>query len=201
MERLEQELNSGCLVGDTSPVMAQTPAGSSQLVKSDGSDLVFVTGLGDGANATVTLHAIALTGTTLKEYSFANTGGSGATLNAASTWTFSPTPTPVSGTVLLTNVTAQSGTPLFQYYGYANANNPTTNSLVGAVPMTTPLNATWPAIANENNAAPSVAQIDIAWNVGPASGSTDAYRTIAMNDSVVFRLTPADPNTPNYPCD
>jgi hypothetical protein len=46
-----------------------------------------------------------------------------------------------------------------------------------------------------------VAQVDIAWDVGPGSNSSDPYRRIAMNDSVVFRLTPADPNTPNYPCD
>ena len=201
MERLLQELNSGCVVGDTSPVQASTPAGFSPAFQSYGTHIVFVTGLGDGATANLVLHAIVLSGTTLKEYSFTNTGGAAPTLQAASGWTFNSTPSPANGTVLLTNVTTQPATPLFQYFSYSNGANPTKNSLVAAPALATPLNATWPAIAGENNAAPSVAQVDIAWDVGPGSNSSDPYRRIAMNDSVVFRLTPADPNTPNYPCD
>jgi Tfp pilus assembly protein PilW len=201
MERLLQELNSGCVVGDTSPVQASTPAGFTPAIQSDASDIVFVTGLEDGATANLTLHAIVLSGGTLKEYSFANTGGTAPTLQAASGWTFSSTPSPASGTVLLTNVATQPGTPLFQYYSYSNPLNPTSNSLVGALPLATPLNPTWPAVTGENNAALSVAQVDIAWDVGPGSISSDPYRRIAMDDSVVFRLTPANPNTPNYPCD
>ena len=115
MERVLQELNSGCVVGDVSPVQASTPAGYTPAIQSDSSHIVFVTGLGDGATANLTLHAIVLTGTTLKEYTFANTGGTAPTLQAASGWTFNSTPSPANGTVLLTNVTTQGSTPLFQY--------------------------------------------------------------------------------------
>jgi prepilin-type N-terminal cleavage/methylation domain-containing protein len=192
MEQLLQELNSGCLANDISPVQAVTGAGITPAAQSDATHLVFVTGLGQSSTATPTEHVIAIQNGALIDTSYAGTGGSPPALNIPPTWTFSATPT--RRTTLLENVAQVNGTtPLFQYYSYANAANPNTNSLLNAVPLS-PMPLT-------TSAAPTVAQINIAWQAGPSDGRTDASRVTVMNDSVVFRLTPASPTSTNYPCD
>ncbi|HEY5430858.1 MAG TPA: prepilin-type N-terminal cleavage/methylation domain-containing protein [Solirubrobacteraceae bacterium] len=192
MEQLLQELNSGCLVNDVSPVQATTAAGITPAVNTDGNDLVFVTGLGDSATATPTEHVIAIQNGALIDTAYPNTGGSPPALNTPATWTFSATPK--LRRILLERVTQINGsTPLFQYLSFANASNPTANSLVNAAPLSPlPLTAV---------AAPSVAEVDIAWQAGPSDGLTDPTRALAIRDSAVFRLTPASPTGTNYPCD
>jgi len=198
MERLVQELNSGCLASDVSPVQPSSAAVAvSPVVNSDGSHIVFVSGVGDGATATPTEHVVSYNSQTdtLTDTSYRGTGGSPASLTAASTWTFSATP---AATWQLANVLPVGTTPLFQYFTFGQA----TYSLVGAAPIASlPLNATWPAPATETNAAYSVAQVNISWQVGPSSGSTETSRRTTMQDSVVFRVTPPSSSSANYPCD
>jgi hypothetical protein len=194
MEELVQELNSGCLVAGVSPVQAASAAGITPAVNTDARDLVFVTALGSGATATPVEHVVSLNNGTLTDASYASTGGSGPTAYSPSTWTFSATP---STSRALGNV--QSVT--FKYYSYSNPLNSVQNSLSGTpVALQTPLNATWPPTAGIYNAAGSVAQVDIAWQVGPSDGSTDPLRLVTMNDSVVFRLTPPTSTGSNFPC-
>jgi prepilin-type N-terminal cleavage/methylation domain-containing protein len=191
MEELLQELDSGCLANDVSPVQATTAAGISPAVTTDGTHLVFVSGLGDSSVGTPTEHVVSIQNGGLLDVSYANTGGSPPALGTPATWTFSATPARRS---LLLDHVAQINvsTPLFQFYSYSNASNATANSLVGAVPVAVPLGAT---------TAPAVAQVDISWLVAPSDGLTDVSRVTAMRDSQTFRLTPADPVDLNYPCD
>lgn len=194
MEQLVQELNSGCLLPDVSPVQAASASGISPAVSSDGSDLVFVSGLGDGQTATPVEHVVTFKSGTITDTSYANTGGSGATTTAASTWTFSSTP---STARQLTNVFSAG----FTYYSYSNPSNNPTNSLSGPAALSTPLSSVWPATSGETNGAPAVARVDIAFQVGPTSGSTSTAARTTLNDSVVFRLTPASSSGVNLPCD
>lgn len=187
MEALVQELNSGCLTNDISPVQATTTTGISPAVSTDGTHLVFVSGVGDSATATPTLHVVSVQNGALVDTSYANTGGSAPALNIAATWTFSTTPT---GTrTLLENVSQiNAGTPYFQYLAY-----PTSSAAISSTPLSPlPLSA---------SAATSVAEVDIAWLAGPRDGLTDTSRVVAMRDSAVFRFTPANSTGTNYPCD
>jgi hypothetical protein len=201
MERLVQELNSGCLTGEVSPIQGATSPGITPVVNTDASDIVFVSGVGDGTTATPTEHVVSFQNGELTDLSYTNTGGSPPTPTSAATWTFNPSP--AAGFTLLGHVSqVDSNTPMFQYFSYSNPSNPTPNSLLGAAPLSpVPLNATWPPITGEANAAGAVARVDIAWTASPSSGLTDLSRQVTMNDSVVFRLTPASPSDMNYPCD
>jgi hypothetical protein len=192
LESLEQELNSGCINADVSPVQAASSTGIAPAVSSDGSDLVFVTGFGSGQTVTPVEHVVSYSGGTLTDASYANTGGNGPTASSASTYTFATTPTTKR---VLTNVQSVG----FTYYSFSNpANNPT-NSLQGPVALTTPLSSAWPTAVT--NSAYNVARIDLALTVQPTDGSSDQYTWVHMNDSVVFRLTPPISGTTNNPCD
>jgi prepilin-type N-terminal cleavage/methylation domain-containing protein len=192
MEQLLQELNSGCLANDVSPIQPTTATGITPVVKTDGTHLVFVSGLGDSANAVPTEHVVTVQSGALVDASYTNTGGSPPALNVAATWTFSSTP--AVRRMLLPHVAQiNAATPLFQYFSYANPSNTTANSLVGAAALSSlPLSA---------SDAASVAQVNIAWQAAPSNGLTDASRTTAMQNSAVFRLTPASPSSANFPCD
>ncbi len=187
MEQLIQELNSGCLTNDVSPVQATTTTGITPAVSTDASDLVFVSGVGDSATATPTLHVVSVQSGALVDTSYANTGGSPPALNVASTWTFSTTPSRTR--TLLPHVSQiDAATPYFQYLAY-----PTSSAAISSTPLSPlPLTA---------SAAASVAEIDIAWLASPSDGLTDSSRAIAMRDSAVFRFTPANATGTNLPCD
>jgi prepilin-type N-terminal cleavage/methylation domain-containing protein len=192
MEQLLQELNSGCLANDVSPVQASTATGITPAVSSDATHLVFVSGLGDSATATPTEHVISIQSGALVDAAYASTGGLPPALNVAPTWTFNPTP--VSRRIFLEKASQINGTtPLFSYLSYSNPSNTTANSLVGAAALT--------SLPLSTADAASVAEVDLAWQAAPNDGQTAAGQVIQMNDSAVFRLTPASPNGANYPCD
>jgi len=193
LEQLVGELNSGCLAPDVSPVMAASSTGIVPAVTSDATDLVFVSGLGDGQSGNPTEHVLTYAANTLTDRAYAFTGGTGANLAAPSTWTFATTPTMSH---VLSNVTAFN----LQYYSFLNTANTTVNSLNGATALTT-LSSAWPATSTEYNAALSVARIDIALTVGPSSGNTAQTVLTDLTDSVVFRVTPPSSIATNYPCD
>ncbi len=208
MQSLTGELNSGCLVPNVSPIQASTPGNISPAVNSDSTHLVFVSGMGDGASGTPTLHVVSYNNGLLVDTSYAGTGGQGATNGAASTWTFSSTP--IAKHTLLTQAVPMTDPNthaqyIFRYYSYANPSNPTPNSLNGSFNGTnylaTPLDATWPPTSTEYNGAPSVAMVSISWQNKPRTGWNDPGRWDTLFDTVTFRLTPAFPSTPNYPCD
>lgn len=206
MENLVQELNSGCVASDISPVQPST-SGITPAVSTDSTHLVFVAGLGQsktidqGESITPVEHVVSLKSNgSLVDTSYAYVSGQGPTLQTAPGWTFGPNP--IGSHVLLTHVQAQTGLPMFQYYSFSYPSNATAQSLVGAVPFTStdfPLNASWPPTAA--NSAASIAQLDIAWKVAPKDNSPDPSRAANIDDSVAFRLTPATPGGPNYPCD
>jgi hypothetical protein len=203
LNALIQELSSGCLVGDVSPVQASSAAppgvsgssGPSTTVNSDAQDLVFVTALGSGSSGTPVEHVVSFANHTITDSAYALASGSAPTVSVGATWLFATTPFQVRQ---LTNVVSAS----YQYYSftYPSSNN---NSLSGSpTALTLPLNATWPATTGETSPAPSVARVDITWQVGPTDGITsDAARLATMQDSVVFRLSPPTSSAPNLPCD
>jgi type II secretory pathway pseudopilin PulG len=209
MEDLIQELNSGCVTSDISPIQSATSTGITPAVSTNATNLVFVTGLGQSGtleqdgSVTPVEHVVSLNANgTLTDTSYAYASGTYPTLQNAGTWTFNSTP--IGRHVLLTHVSQQrsggSTIPMFQYYSYSNPSNTTAQSLIGASPISTfPLNTSWPISAT--NAAASLAEVDIAWDVAPDDGSTDPSQATNIDDSVIFRLTPATPGGPNYPCD
>jgi len=209
MEDVVQELNSGCVTSDISPIQASTSTGITPAVSTNATHLVFIDGLGqsatlgqDGSIQPVE-HVLSLNANgTLTDTTYPYASGTYPTLQNAATWTFGPT---ASGShVLATHVSQQTsgGTtiPIFQYYSYSNPSNTTSQSLIGAAAISSfPLGTSWPPTAA--NSAATIAEVDIAWDVAPADGSTDPGRASNIDDSVVFRLTPATPGGPNYPCD
>lgn len=230
MERLVQDLNSGCVVAGISPIQASNAnvTGASTTVNSDASHLVFVNGEQSGSTFTATIangsggtttintldeHVVELNSQgQLVDYVYPYTGGSAPTPTTASTWTFAAASPPVVN-VLALHVAAVS----FTYYTYANTSNPSTGSLDGVEPTTSPitgltlptgsggltsLSSTWPPTAGQTNAAGSVAQVDIALEVEPTDGRVDVTRYATAEDSVVFRFTPpATASTSNEPCE
>jgi prepilin-type N-terminal cleavage/methylation domain-containing protein len=209
MENLVQELNSGCVTGDISPIQSST-SGPSPSVSTNGTNLVFVSGLGQSGtidqseSVTPVEHVVSLNSNgTLTDTSYAWASGNQPTLTTAPTWTFSSKP--LGTHVLLTNAAPQTaGGSIFQYFSFSNPSNTTGQSLVGAASITTfPLdNTTWPPTAA--NSAASIAEVDIALKAAATNKNQEASRAPNManiDDSVVFRLTPASPGGPNYPCD
>lgn len=185
-EQIIQELNSGCLANDVSPVQAQTATGITPVVNTDGNDLVFVSGLGNSTGTPIE-HVVTIKSGALVDISYANTGGSPPALNTAATWTFSPTPS-VTRTLLAHVAQINATTPLFQYFSYSTTTSPMNSTPLSPMPLSA-------------SAAASVAQLNIAWQVAPNDGLTDSSRIVQLNDSVVFRLTPASATGTNLPCD
>lgn len=209
IENLVQELNSGCVTSQISPVQSAT-SGPTTSAATSGTKLVFVDGLGQSATIDQdeaikpVEHVVALNANgTLTDTSYAYVSGNQPTLQSAPTWTFSTAP--IGTHVLLTNASAQTGSggAIFQYYSYSNPSNQTAQSLIGASPITTfPLGTSWPPAAS--NSAATIAEVDIALQVAATNHnyqSNNAADEANLDDSVVFRMTPATPGGPNYPCE
>lgn len=200
LESLVQELNSGCLVSDVSPVQAATAAGITPLVASDANDLVFVSGVGDSVNPTPTEHVISINANhALIDTSYAYSGSPTA-LDTPADWTFASAPQGIS--ILMEYAAPEPGTPLFQYFSYTNPANTTADSLDAATPFTPaemPLSADTSAV----NAAANVAEVDITVVSEPTAPQEQAAGSAEFDDAVTFRLTTADPSSlgTNYPCD
>lgn len=171
LSHVTQELHSSCVAGGITPIQSG----------SDGSHLSFLSGYGSGATITPTLHKVAFAGGALTDTTYASIGGS------APSWSFATQPS--AGVTVATHVTqAAIGSPavtvpVFSYYGY-------TAGELSSTAMTTPLTTA---------SAAAVAEVTIAFGVGPSSGSTAAGRLQTVDDSVVLRLSPASP-TSTGPC-
>jgi Tfp pilus assembly protein PilW len=193
LEDLVQELDSGCLTDDVSPVQ---PAATqvSPTVSSDASNLVFVSGLSDSRTPTATEHVVSVKNQSLVDTAYPSTGGGPGSIGSPATWTFSPTPSQTQ--TLIQNVAQDGTTPIFQYFSYANPSNPNPDSLLDAQPLTLPLG---------QNAA-QVAEVGIDLVAEPAQSEDDAAESATLTDAVTFRFSAAaspsaDPNAQAYPCD
>jgi Tfp pilus assembly protein PilV len=190
-----EELHSSCTGLNTLPIQAPSTTVSSPLAASNGVNLWFLSAYGNKTSGEAVIkevveHDINWTANktsntglslgTLKDYSFASTGGE------APNWTF-PALNIANATakVLGTNVIAPSGT-IFQYETYNTSGelNPV------AVPLTT-------------TTAKTVANVNVSFTQAPETGDTRAGRTTALSDSVLLRFGPSETGTEaeNTPCD
>jgi hypothetical protein len=182
-----------------SPIQPSTPTGITPAVTTDATHIVFVSGMGDSQSNTPTLHVLSWASNQLTDTSYVNTGGSGPTPDAASSWTFNST---ASTARVLSNVPAFA----LSYYSFPNTANATVNSLNGAAALAVPLATTWPAPSSEVNHAYQIARVDISMTVGPDAGDSQWGSSAAsvranLASSAVFRLTPPYPSATNYPCE
>jgi type II secretory pathway pseudopilin PulG len=202
LANIEDQLHSACLETGVTPI--QGGAGGTQV--SDANHLVFLTAYGTSATPTPVEDEITFNSTqdTLTEYTYAWTGG---TLQSPTSWTFSSTPSPASGTLLLNNVTqiTQSGTavPVFQYFAYepyTDVNGNTDMMLMDGT-STVPGTSTLPnpdplptsSGLSQTNAA-NTAEVMINLLVGAGGGNmenTNLTDTLdPVTDAIVLRFTP-----------
>jgi Tfp pilus assembly protein PilW len=191
LDLIEEELHSACLASGETPIQ----------VNSSATSLIFLSQYGNAVNPTPVEHAITLSGGTLTDTTYAETGGS------APNWTFSST---ASGTTTLLQSAGQSGsTPVFQYFAYqevpngsggyySDSNGDPYEMLVdgaNAVPGTSTVPAASPlSIPLSTTTAASAAEVVITLSVGPNGGTGEKTNLSDANttetDAVVLRLTP-----------
>jgi len=191
---IENELHSACVAVGETPV--QGGANGTQV--SDANDLVFLSQYGTAASPTPVEHKISYSATTkrLTDTTYATTGGQ------APNWTFGTTAS--STKILLTNVTQNGTTPIFQYFAYepyTDANGNTDMMLMdgsAAVPGTSSLPNPDPLSDSTGlSATDAVSTAEVMINMvvggaGHANENTNILGTATpVTDSVVFRFTPA----------
>jgi prepilin-type N-terminal cleavage/methylation domain-containing protein len=210
---IENELHSACVNG-TPPIQGVTTNGT---VESGANDLVFVSYFGTSANPLAVWHRLSFSQTarTLTDTSSAATYASTA---AGGYWTQGAA---ISTVTLLSNVSAQSGVSVFQYFAYAQypdasgnvywaiPDGSTVNPLTGAALTIAPLGTTG-GLSGANAAA--VVEVTIDLLVGPTSSTLNntvlAAAQDPVSDTISLRLTtppdstPAGTNVTSYaPCE
>jgi len=174
MEALMQELNSGCVWASTPTVQAN----------SDNTTVWFLSQFSSAAVPTPILHEVTVTGgsvvsgtvvgASLSDTSYALTN----TNTLPQNWTTSAFNTTPSGTkILATNVSYPSATGVFQYYQYVNGSINADSAHLVAAPVTSATNA-------------NVAEVTVAFAVGPSDGSTVSNRIVNLSDAAVFAPPP-----------
>lgn len=190
---IENELHSACVAEGETPI--QGGANGTQV--SDGNDLVFLSQYGTSASPTPVEHKITYSPSTgqLTDSTYTTTGGQ------SPDWTFGTTVS--SSKILLTNVTQNGSTPVFQYFAYepyTDANGNTDEMLMdgsasvpgtSALPNPDPL-ADSSGLSSTN--AEATAEVIINMVVGGAGGNNENTGILGtatpVTDSVVFRFTP-----------
>lgn len=190
---IENELHSACVAEGETPI--QGGANGTQV--SDGNDLVFLSQYGTSASPTPVEHKITYSPSTgqLTDSTYTTTGGQ------SPDWTFGTTSS--SSKILLTNVTQNGSTPVFQYFAYepyTDANGNTDEMLMdgsasvpgtSALPNPDPL-ADSSGLSSTN--AEATAEVIINMVVGGAGGNNENTGILGtatpVTDSVVFRFTP-----------
>jgi prepilin-type N-terminal cleavage/methylation domain-containing protein len=199
MEKVTQALSSSCVATGVTPLVGSpAPTGMVGGVASgsDASNLVFYSALSDVPTIEPNEVVVSLTGTApsqqLVMYTYTNTNAAGT----SPPWTFSTTPTPTGGFVLLPNAAQAtiggSVQPVFQYFGYAGSGT----SQIQTTPYAVPLSAT---------DAATTAEVTISFEALPSNKGANVNARNAganLSDSVVLKLTPASsaPNGSNTPC-
>lgn len=113
IEKIEARLHSACVADGVTPIL-----GSPGSVSNDTS-LSVISEYGSGATLTPDKHVIALDGDTLTDSTHLVDGGS------SPNWTFGPAQTNPPPSLLLDNVSAPAGQPIFSYYQYGVARDST----------------------------------------------------------------------------
>lgn len=190
---IENELHSACVTRGETPI--QGGANGTQV--SDANDLVFLSQYGTAASPTPVEHEISYSAAKgqLTDSTYTSTGGQ------APNWTFGSTPS--STRLLLTNVTQNGSTPIFQYFAYepyTDSNGNTDMMLMDGsapVPGTTSLPNPDPlADSSGLSATDAVSTAEVVINMlvggsGHAHENTTGLGTATpITDSVVFRFTP-----------
>jgi Tfp pilus assembly protein PilW len=186
MTQIENELHSACVGGAAVPIQ----------VGSTPSKLIFLSYTGDAVSPVPVWHELSLTGTTLTDMAYgvtATTTGSGWARTGSGT-----------ATQLLTNVAAQTGKPVFQYFAYTptlgtdgnyywsiqDGTNP--NPVTGAAPTTSGALEPSGAALTAVDAANAV-EVTITLNVGPTTTGLSAAAlsaaSVPITDSISLRLT------------
>jgi type II secretory pathway pseudopilin PulG len=191
-----EELHSSCTGLNTLPIQAPSTTVSSPLAASNGVNLWFLSAYGNKTSGEAVIkevveHDINWTASktsntglslgTLKDYSFAATGGEGPN------WTFPALNTAnATAKVLGTNVVAPTSGAIFEYEKYNTSGE---LILEKAVPLTT-------------TTAKTVANVRISFTQAPETGDTRHGRTTNLSDSVLLRYSPGETGTEaeNTPC-
>jgi prepilin-type N-terminal cleavage/methylation domain-containing protein len=166
MERLLQELNSSCVWSTAAPVQAG----------SDGSHIWFLTAYSSTPLPNPVLHQVWLApGGVLDDASYTLVNPSTPPGN----WTSSAfNGTPTSSRLLAKGISYISGTgAMFQYYQYLNGQL----ALDSAHRLSTPLDTT---------SAPLVGAVTISYAAAPSSNSSQADRSINLNDTAAIAPPP-----------
>ena len=177
MASIVDELQSSCVNPAMFGVQSNVPA--SGIPAADANHLVFVSQPNSAAAPSPTLHYIALSGSTLTDYSY--TPKSGAPLGP---WTFPSTAT--SSRVLATNVTQTGYTPVFQYFAYGSDGeiDDGTNGTTYA-PLDSGSTLTTADAAN-------TAEVLINFSAGPLHSNPTINDAVTnVSTAVVLRLTPS----------
>ncbi len=210
LEGLENQLHSGCVTDNMTPVQGG----------STGTLLMFATQYGSGATLTPVEDAVTFNAAagTLTESAYAETGETTGT-NGIPIYTFSSTPIAGSTHTVLTDVSQTGTTPVFQYFAYQEPLNssgqPYTDSAgdpymmlldgtsdvpnTSIIPTPQPL-STSPSLSTTN--AQTAAEVMITITVGPSVPTPPGSLSSGINsnlsdakdsfsDGVVLRLTPA----------
>jgi Tfp pilus assembly protein PilW len=169
--RVVEELHSACLAPEIAPVREN----------SSGTELRFLHQTGSAVAPTPILSKITLSGGTLTQTNYAETGGS------APLWTFNEA-TPTSTETLMTKISPTAPSPsIFSYYSYSNG-------VISPTPLVTPL--------SKSNASITT-QVSIALTAAPPNTPV-IYESAAANvqNSVLLRFSPASYNTSvsDLPC-
>jgi prepilin-type N-terminal cleavage/methylation domain-containing protein len=195
LEKLMLQLHSACVAEAANPIMEKSTSEKIRFVSAGGSKATFATG-------EIYMHEITYNKAegTLKEAVYPNTGPEETDGNY-------PFPaTPSKTTKLLTGVKQTGTTPIFQYYRYYQKGDtiPTGDTELPYGELY-PTSLTGPVATGEltQTEAESVAKVTVSFTLAPEhheSVIAKGDQPVALEDSAVFRLTPASTSSLNSPC-
>jgi prepilin-type N-terminal cleavage/methylation domain-containing protein len=194
LEKLMLQLHSACVAPEVNPVVKGSTAERIKFVSSSGKEPSFATG-------EIELHEITYNNTegTLKEAVYKNTGPETSEGNYPFPETTSSTTKLLTGVKRTKNSKGEE-IPIFQYYRYYNSKDaiPTGDKEIpygelDPTPLTGPSGP--PATGELTQAeAESVVKVTVSFTLAPEhheSVIAKGHQPVALEDSAVFRLTPA----------
>lgn len=199
LEKIILELHSSCVAESVQPILAGSNESIIKFISEGGSGSSFTT---VHEHEIVYTPASGSTEGTLVEKTYISTGGS------APSYTWATTP---SATVTLlkgikqTKYGAEAATPIFQYYRYYN-----TTDLVPEGDAEIPYGQLNPspiskALMEKEAESKNVDKVTVSFTLAPEGKEGFGFnqdRPVVLDDSAIFRLTPASEATTSYnpPC-